>query len=49
MGQVLARSGVMDRPLTVGSFPVDAIALMKSDLKPTGSVYTKLWSVALGH
>ncbi len=49
MGQVLARSGVMDRPLTVGSFPVDAIALMKSDLKPTGSVYTKLWSIALGH
>lgn len=49
MGPILARSGVMDQPLTVGSFPVDAIVLMKSDLKPTGSVYTKLWRVALGN
>ena len=48
VGQVLARSGVMDRPLTAGSLSVDAIVLMKSDLKPTGSVYTKLWNAALG-
>ena len=47
-GQALARSGVMDRPLTVGTLSVSAIALMKSDLKPTGSVYTRLWEVRVG-
>jgi len=26
---------------------VESIALMKSELKPTGSVYTKLWDVRL--
>ncbi|MDF2459359.1 MAG: putative 2-5 ligase [Nitrospira sp.] len=47
VGQLLARSGVMDRPFTCESLDVNAIALMKSDLKPTGSVYTKLWEVRL--
>ncbi|HJT21882.1 MAG TPA: RNA 2',3'-cyclic phosphodiesterase [Nitrospira sp.] len=45
MGQALAQSGVMDRPCPIGSLPVESIALMKSDLKPTGSVYTKLWEI----
>jgi RNA 2',3'-cyclic 3'-phosphodiesterase len=48
MSQVLAKSGVMDRPLGLGSLPVDAIVLIKSELKPTGSLYTKLWSSRLG-
>ncbi|HLZ35866.1 MAG TPA: RNA 2',3'-cyclic phosphodiesterase [Nitrospira sp.] len=48
MGQILARSGVMDRPLALGSLAVEAIVLMKSDLKPTGPVYTKLWEVKTG-
>jgi len=47
-GQVLAKSGVMDGPLTLGLFVVASIALMKSELKPTGSVYTKLWDAKLG-
>jgi 2'-5' RNA ligase len=47
-GQALARSGVMDRlPLAVDPFAVDAITLMRSDLKPTGSVYTVLWESQL--
>jgi len=46
-GQVLARSGVMDRPISVGSLAVDSIVLMKSELRPTGPVYTKLWEVRL--
>jgi 2'-5' RNA ligase len=46
--QVLARSGVMDRlPLAVGSLAVDAISLMRSELKPSGSVYTTLWEARL--
>ncbi len=32
----------------LGSAPVDAIYLFKSDLQPTGSVYTKLSSAPLG-
>lgn len=47
-GQALARSGAMDRlPMAVNSFAVDAIALMRSELKPTGSVYTALWESRL--
>lgn len=48
-GQALARSGVMDRPLTLGTLNVASVVLMKSDLKPTGAVYTRLWEVPLGH
>ncbi|WHZ22106.1 MAG: 2'-5' RNA ligase [Nitrospira sp.] len=45
VGLALAQSAVMDRPLSIGSFPIGAIALMRSELRPTGSVYTKLWEV----
>ena len=47
VGVALAKSGVLDRPLSLGSLAVEAVALMKSELKPTGSVYTKLWGVRL--
>lgn len=46
-GQALARSGLLDRPLTEDPFVIRSIVLMKSDLKPTGSVYTKLWEADL--
>jgi 2'-5' RNA ligase len=46
-GQAVAGSGRLDRPLTVGSLAVESVALMKSELKPTGSVYTKVWEVRL--
>ncbi len=48
VGQALAQTGVLDRPVMTGSLPVGAIVLMKSELRPTGSVYTKLWEVTLG-
>lgn len=47
VGQALARSGAMDRPLEVSALPVDAVALIRSELKPTGSVYTALWESKL--
>lgn len=47
VGQTLARSGAMDRPLEVDVLSVDAVALMRSELKPTGSVYTALWESKL--
>lgn len=46
-GQVLAASAVLDRPLSLGALAVESVALIKSDLRPTGSVYTKLWDVRL--
>jgi 2'-5' RNA ligase len=47
VGVALARSGVLDRPLSLGALAMESVALMKSELKPTGSVYTKLWEVRL--
>lgn len=46
-GQALAKSDALDRPLSLGALTVDSIVLMKSELRPTGSVYTKLWKVRL--
>ena len=47
VGIALAQSGLLDRPLSMGSLALETVVLMKSDLKPTGSVYTKLWGVRL--
>jgi 2'-5' RNA ligase len=47
VGRALAESGVFDQPLAVGSLLPTAIALMKSELSPGGSVYTKLWEAEL--
>ena len=49
LGQTLAKSGVMDRLISLGSLAVGSVALMKSDLRPTGSAYTKLWELRLGN
>ncbi|MDF0667193.1 MAG: RNA 2',3'-cyclic phosphodiesterase [Nitrospira sp.] len=49
VGQALAKSGVMDRPLSLGVLVVKSVVLMKSELRPTGSVYTKLWEVSTGY
>ena len=46
-GHVLASSKTLDRPLSLGALAVESVALIKSDLRPTGSVYTKLWDVRL--
>ena len=47
-GQALARSGVMDQlPLVVDSLAVHAMTLIRSELKPSGSVYTVLWDSPL--
>ncbi len=47
VGQALAKIGAMDRPLALGSLAVESVVLMKSELRPTGSVYAKLWEVGL--
>ena len=47
VGIALTQSGVLDRPISSGSLAVESVVLMKSELRPTGSVYTKLWEVRL--
>ena len=47
VGVALAISGVLDRPLSLGSLTVESVVLMRSELNPTGSVYTKLWETRL--
>jgi 2'-5' RNA ligase len=48
VGVTLAKGGVLDRPLSLGSLAVESVVLMKSELRPSGSVYTKLWEVKIG-
>ncbi|MBM4139808.1 MAG: RNA 2',3'-cyclic phosphodiesterase [Nitrospira sp.] len=45
VGQRLAQSGACDRALSVGVITVGPLVLMKSKLRPSGPVYTKLWEV----
>ena len=47
VGAALATSGVLDQTLSVGSLVVESVVLVKSELKPTGSVYTRLWEARL--
>lgn len=47
IGVALAKGGVLDRTLSLGALAVELVVLMKSELKPTGSVYTKLWDVRM--
>ncbi|BCA53143.1 putative 2'-5' RNA ligase [Nitrospira sp. KM1] len=47
VGQILAGSGIIDRIIEGATLPVEAIVLLKSELNPTGSVYTKLWDLRL--
>jgi 2'-5' RNA ligase len=47
VGQVLVKSGVLDRPSAVGSLAIKALALMRSELRGAGPVYAKLWEVEL--
>lgn len=42
MGKMLTGSGVLAHAAQLGSLDVRAVALMKSDLRPSGAVYTRL-------
>ena len=47
VGVALTQSGVLDRPISLDSLAVESVVLMKSELRPTGSVYTRLWEARL--
>jgi 2'-5' RNA ligase len=45
VGPLLAQSGLCERSSSLGTVTVGPVVLMKSQLRPTGPVYTKLWEV----
>jgi 2'-5' RNA ligase len=47
VGVALAKSGVLDRSCSLGPLAVESVVLMKSELKPTGSAYTRLCETRL--
>ncbi len=47
VGRALAKNGSLARPIAAGEFAVASVVLMKSDTRPSGAVYTKLWDVPL--
>lgn len=47
IGRALAVDRMLERVAPIGTVMVNAIALMKSELKPSGAVYTKLCEVSL--
>lgn len=47
VGKALQDLGLLKPALQVGRLEVEAVSLMKSDLKPSGVVYTKLWELLL--
>ncbi len=48
VGRALARIGLLGGDVQPGHLDVRTVALMQSELRPSGSVYTKLWEVPLG-
>jgi 2'-5' RNA ligase len=47
IGRALAVDRLLEQAVPIGTVTVNAIALMKSELKPSGAVYTKLCEVSL--
>lgn len=47
VGQVLAESGVLNQSVTCGLLEIKTVVMMKSQLRPTGSIYTQLWECPL--
>ncbi|ULA69765.1 MAG: RNA 2',3'-cyclic phosphodiesterase [Nitrospira sp.] len=47
IGHELAQSRVLDQPVTIGLLPMQSLVMMRSELRSTGSVYTKLWDCSL--
>jgi 2'-5' RNA ligase len=49
IGKALVDSGIMRDPSAFGTLSVQAITLMKSEPTPSGSIYSRLGLVPLGH
>jgi 2'-5' RNA ligase len=49
IGKALADSGVMRESTGLGTLSIQAVALMKSEPTPSGSIYSRLGLITLGH
>lgn len=49
IGQAIEKAGILKDPFLFGRILVEQVTLFKSDLRPTGSVYSPLWSVPLAN
>ena len=47
VGNLLAHSGLLEQPRSLGPWHIDRITLFRSDLSPKGVAYTALWTVPL--
>ena len=47
VGRALDALGVFTDPFACGQLSVDRVTLFKSELQPSGAVYTKLWDISL--
>jgi len=48
IGKAIEKAGILADPFIFGRLLVEQVSFLKSDLRPSGSVYTKLWAVPLG-
>jgi 2'-5' RNA ligase len=49
VGQAIEKAGILADPFLFGRVLVEQVTLFKSDLRPTGSVYSPLWVVPLAN
>lgn len=47
VGRAVAGSGIASERLQVGHLDVRTVSLMRSELRPGGAVYTRLWAIPL--
>ena len=47
VGGAMEKANILDDPYIFGCLLVEKVTLFRSELRPTGSVYTKLWTVSL--
>ncbi|HEX9742745.1 MAG TPA: RNA 2',3'-cyclic phosphodiesterase [Nitrospiraceae bacterium] len=47
VGRALSQEGLLEQEMKLGSLPVEAVSLMKSELRPSGAVYTELCRLSL--
>jgi 2'-5' RNA ligase len=47
IGRILTRDGLLSRAVSLRPLPIESVALIRSETRPTGSVYTTLWTLPL--
>lgn len=48
VGLALANSGLLDRPFEIGQLVMNRLSFMRSELRPEGPLYTRIWDVPVG-